>query len=203
MRSRAPTHVVGVRIEDGLLTRIDEAVRTNRAYKDRSAFLGAALREKLVKDFKDSELQAVAIRKLAKEGFRPKGTLTYFAVADEEAGSELGARFLVEHHSELVRAGWVLNEAGGFTLYLGGRRYYPIQVAEKGYVTVKMTVSGPAGHGSIPRSDNAIAALQHLLSIAYGQPPVTRALLRIDPDWDNLRDDPRFQKLCQEPTSNQ
>ena len=46
--------------------------------------------------------------------------------------------------------------------------------------------------------DNAIATLQHLLSTAYGPPPVTPALLRIDPDWDNLRSDPRFQKLCEE-----
>ena len=45
--------------------------------------------------------------------------------------------------------------------------------------------------------DSAIGALQHLLSISYGS-PVTRALLRIDPDWDNLRRDPRFEKLCRE-----
>jgi TolB-like protein/Tfp pilus assembly protein PilF len=46
--------------------------------------------------------------------------------------------------------------------------------------------------------DDAIAALQRLLGIAYGPPPVTPALLRLDPDWDNLRGDPRFEKLCQD-----
>jgi hypothetical protein len=46
--------------------------------------------------------------------------------------------------------------------------------------------------------DKAIAALQHLLSISYAAPVVTPALLRIDPDWDNLRGDQRFEKLCEE-----
>jgi acetylornithine deacetylase/succinyl-diaminopimelate desuccinylase-like protein len=87
----------------------------------------------------------------------------FAAVADEEAGSELGARFLVERHPELVSAGWVLNEAGGFTLHLGDRRFYPIQVAEKGYVTVRMTVHAPPGHGSVPRPDTAIAWLADLI----------------------------------------
>jgi len=45
-------------------------------------------------------------------------------------------------------------------------------------------------------NDEAIALLQHLLSISYNS-PVTPALLRLDPDWDNLRGDPRFQKLCE------
>jgi TolB-like protein/predicted Zn-dependent protease len=46
--------------------------------------------------------------------------------------------------------------------------------------------------------DHAIAAVQHLLTTPYGPPVLTPALLRIDPDWDNLRGDPRFEKLCEE-----
>jgi tetratricopeptide (TPR) repeat protein len=48
--------------------------------------------------------------------------------------------------------------------------------------------------------ESAIAALQNLLATPYSYPNVTPALLRIDPDWDNLRGDPRFEKLCHEST---
>jgi serine/threonine-protein kinase len=50
--------------------------------------------------------------------------------------------------------------------------------------------------------DRAIAALQKLLSVPYagvaGNIPLTAALLRLDPMFDPLRNDRRFQKLCQE-----
>jgi acetylornithine deacetylase/succinyl-diaminopimelate desuccinylase-like protein len=101
---------------------------------------------------------------LRQTGALPERDLIIAAVADEEAGSELGARYLVEHHSELIRAGYVLNETGGFTLYMGERRFYPIQVAEKGFVTVKMTVTAAPGHGSMPRADTAIAWIADLIS---------------------------------------
>jgi len=101
---------------------------------------------------------------LSRASAAPERDLILAAVADEEAGSELGARFLVERHPELVRAGYVLNETGGFTLYMGERRFYPIQVAEKGFVTIKMTVTAAPGHGSMPRSDTAIAWLADLIT---------------------------------------
>ncbi len=100
---------------------------------------------------------------LQRAGATPRRTLIIAAVADEEAGSELGARWLVEYRPELVRAGFVLNETGGFTLFLGERRFYPIQVAEKGFVTVKMTITASPGHGSMPRADTAIAWMADLI----------------------------------------
>jgi predicted Zn-dependent protease len=48
--------------------------------------------------------------------------------------------------------------------------------------------------------DRPISALQHLLSVPYGYAPITKALLRIDPRWDDLKSDPRFQKLVEEKT---
>jgi TolB-like protein len=49
--------------------------------------------------------------------------------------------------------------------------------------------------------ENAMPLLQHLLTIAYDgyySAPLTPALLRLDPDFDALRGDPRFDKLCQD-----
>ena len=57
-----------------------------------------------------------------------------------------------------------------------------------GYEVELARLQGRAG-----LKDRAIATLQHLLSTNGAT--VTPALLRLDPSWDNLRDDPRFQPL--------
>jgi TolB-like protein/class 3 adenylate cyclase/Tfp pilus assembly protein PilF len=51
--------------------------------------------------------------------------------------------------------------------------------------------------------ERAIAALRQLQSLKAGSAalavPLTPAVLRLDPTFDSLRNDPRFQRLCQEP----
>ena len=56
--------------------------------------------------------QAVAFRQLAREGFRPRGTLIYFGVADEEAGGHWGAEYMADHHWDAIGADYVLTETG-------------------------------------------------------------------------------------------
>jgi serine/threonine-protein kinase len=70
----------------------------------------------------------------------------------------------------------------------------------------KDSILGPSGLEILARvaaqtaePDRAISALQKLLSIPYSGPisvPLTPALLRLDPMFDPLRNDERFQKLA-------
>ena len=85
------------------------------------------------------------------------------AIADEELGFIHGSNFLVEQHRELIEAEYGLTEAGGFTYYFGKYRVYPIQVAEKAVVWLKMRARGRAGHGSVPSADNPVVTLSRAI----------------------------------------
>jgi acetylornithine deacetylase/succinyl-diaminopimelate desuccinylase-like protein len=80
----------------------------------------------------------------------------FASTADEEAGGVAGAGWLASEHPEHLRAAGAINEAGGVAVYVGSKRLYPIQVAEKGTTSYRLTFHGTWGHGSMPRSDNAV-----------------------------------------------
>jgi acetylornithine deacetylase/succinyl-diaminopimelate desuccinylase-like protein len=107
----------------------------------------------------ETSSMAVAFRGLAEEGFRPKGTLTYLAVADEEALGTWGAEWLLKNQRDAVAADYVVTEFGGFRMPLPSTSgpKLPIMVGEKGSYWCSILVRGTPGHGSMPyRTDNAL-----------------------------------------------
>jgi acetylornithine deacetylase/succinyl-diaminopimelate desuccinylase-like protein len=102
----------------------------------------------------------------------------FAATADEEAGGKAGAGWIVDNHPEWLRAAGALNEAGGIAMPYGGVCFYPIQVAEKGFVVYKIHVKGRWGHGSVPTGDNAaVLAAQVVARVARpGRARLTEAM---------------------------
>lgn len=98
------------------------------------------------------------------EGLRPSGDILLAIVSDEEAGGNFGAKFLVKEHPELFKdIKYAIGEFGGFTLTIGGKRFYPIMISEKQICWMKATVRGQGGHGSVPEKGGAAAKLARLL----------------------------------------
>jgi acetylornithine deacetylase/succinyl-diaminopimelate desuccinylase-like protein len=101
---------------------------------------------------------AVAFRLLAASGWRPKGTLIYFAVADEEAGGTWGAKWMCDHHWDAIRSDYVLTEMGGWSSVGHDHvRRFTVNTGEKGIAWRSLRVRGTPGHGSMPYgADNAL-----------------------------------------------
>jgi acetylornithine deacetylase/succinyl-diaminopimelate desuccinylase-like protein len=156
----------------------------------------------------ETATMAVAFRRLADSGFKPKGTLSYLAVADEEALGTWGARHLVEHERDAVYADYVITESGGFQIPSEHGPRLPVMVDEKGTYWSKITVRGTPGHGSQPfRSDNALVTAAEVVRRIHEYRPETRIGetwrrfiegMHYPPEFaDQLLDADGLRELCQ------
>ncbi len=113
-------------------------------------------------DMKDMDAMILAVvRQRLREGRRPPRDVVLAFLADEEAGGQWGAHWLVKEHPELFEGCTeAVGEVGGFSLTVpGDRRMYLIETAEKGIAWMNLTARGTAGHGSMVHPDNAVTAV--------------------------------------------
>ena len=116
---------------------------------------------------------AVAFRRIASSGKPLRGDLLYFAVADEEAGSAHGARWVADEHPDAIRCDYLLTESGGLHGGTDDERTIGVMVGEKGVAWRRLRVRGTPGHGSMPYgSDNALVTASKVVSrLADYRPP--------------------------------
>jgi acetylornithine deacetylase/succinyl-diaminopimelate desuccinylase-like protein len=112
-------------------------------------------------DMKDMDAMTLAvIRQRLREGRRPPRDVVLAFLADEEAGGAWGAHYLADNHRDLFDGVTeAISEVGGFSATIGGQRHYLLETAEKGIAWLRLSLRGPAGHGSAKASRNVITEL--------------------------------------------
>ncbi len=115
-----------------------------------------------------------AFVRAARRDIRPRGDLVLAVLSDEENGGDFGARFLAREHADLFEGvKHSLGEFGGASQTVGGRRFYPIQVAEKQLCWMRGVVRGPGGHGAMGVRGSAMGKLGRILArLDSGRLPV-------------------------------
>ena len=100
------------------------------------------------------------ILRFQKAGLKPRRTLVFAFVGDEETGLDetAGTTRLIAAHPWVKDAEFAINtDAGGGLLAPDGRPIiYLVQGAEKTYASYQLLATNPGGHSSRPRADNAI-----------------------------------------------
>ena len=117
-------------------------------------------------DMKDMVAMMLAtLLEWAREGITPERDILFLFIADEEDRGAWGSSWLVETHPELfANVGAAIGESGGSAIPLtgaGGKAVtlYPIAVAERGTLHMRLRAEGPSGHGSRPTPGSAVTKL--------------------------------------------
>ncbi|MBK9545366.1 MAG: M20/M25/M40 family metallo-hydrolase [Dehalococcoidia bacterium] len=108
-------------------------------------------------------LELMVFLLLRRTGVPLAESVSFLAVADEEAGSAFGASWVAENRPAWMDTGLVINE-GAYGLSLpAGLQVFQIAPTEKVPLWVRLTVHGRPGHGSVPHGDNCAEHLVQAL----------------------------------------
>ena len=124
-------------------------------------------------DMKDFDAMVLAVvRDWQRTGVRPPRDIVLAFTADEEAGGEYGAHFLVDNHADLLEGCTeAIGEVGGFSYTVThDLRLYLVETAEKGIDWLRLHARGRPGHGSLVHDDNAVTALAEAVAAARPAP---------------------------------
>jgi acetylornithine deacetylase/succinyl-diaminopimelate desuccinylase-like protein len=144
-------------------------------------------------DMKDMVAMELSVMlALQRSGAALRRDVIFAAVADEEAGGTFGALHWVKERPDLFAdaagrpAAAALNEVGGYSMTIGGRRAYAIQVAEKGIIWTRLRATGTPSHGSMPSPDNAAIKLAEAVARLAGAPRPARLIPVVRRFFDGL-----------------
>ena len=104
----------------------------------------------------EAAIHIANLLRLRREGFTPRRDIVLALTADEEGGTHNGVQLLLQEHPDLLDAAFGLNEGGGGVLVDGEHFAQEVQLAEKLYLTLDLTMSSEGGHSSMPSKENAL-----------------------------------------------
>jgi len=110
----------------------------------------------------------------------------FMATADEEAGSAFGMGWLVENRPDVFEGiGLTITEGGG-GVAINGRQSFGVEVAQKYPVWLRLEATGTPGHGSTPRTDDAVDRLLDALDAIRAYPFEARIIPEVDAYFKRL-----------------
>lgn len=126
-----------------------------------------------------------AVAEMLRAGERPERDLVLAFFADEENGGVEGSALVVQNRPDwFAGATEAISEVGGYSITVGDRRAYLLQVGEKALIWIRLVARGRAGHGSRLHDDNAVTRLAEAVA-AIGR---TRWPIRLTPTTSALLD---------------
>jgi acetylornithine deacetylase/succinyl-diaminopimelate desuccinylase-like protein len=101
-----------------------------------------------------------SVADILRSGDRPERDLVVAFFADEENGGVEGSGLVVQDRPEwFAGATEAISEVGGYSIAVGGRRAYLLQVGEKALIWIRLVARSRGGHGSRFHPANAVTRL--------------------------------------------